>query len=70
MLDQRDFTGKAALHHAVADVEERHQVVQTLLAAKAEVSHRPHNKTMFEQLILCHAPLVGGAIVPKQPPRR
>ncbi len=40
MLDQRDFTGKAALHHAVADVEERHQVVQTLLAAKAQVTRR------------------------------
>ena len=37
MLDQRDFTGKAALHHAVTDMEERHQVVQTLLAAKAQV---------------------------------
>lgn len=37
MLDQRDFTGKAALHHAVADMEERHKVVQALLAAKAQV---------------------------------
>lgn len=37
MLDQRDFSGKAALHHAVADTEERHQVVQTLLAAKSQV---------------------------------
>eukprot|EP00752_Nemacystus_decipiens_P010771 g9583.t2 len=40
MLDKRDFTGKAALHHAVADVEERHEVVQKLLAAKAEVNIR------------------------------
>lgn len=39
MLDQRDFTGKAALHHAVADMEERHRVVQALLAAKAQVKH-------------------------------
>lgn len=38
MLDQRDFTGRAALHHAVADMEERHQVVQSLLAAKAQVT--------------------------------
>lgn len=38
MLDQRDFTGKAALHHAVADMEERHSVVQALLAAKAQVT--------------------------------
>lgn len=38
MLDQRDFTGKAALHHAVADMEERHGVVQALLAAKAQVT--------------------------------
>lgn len=37
MLDQRDVTGRAALHHAVADPEERHQIVQTLLAAKAQV---------------------------------
>lgn len=37
MLDRRDFTGKAALHHAVADMEERHQIVQALLAAKAQV---------------------------------
>ena len=37
MLDQRDFTGKAALHHAVADIEERHRVLQSLLAAKAQV---------------------------------
>lgn len=37
MLDQRDFTGKAALHHAVADMEERHKVLQSLLAAKAQV---------------------------------
>lgn len=41
MLDQRDFTGKAALHHAVADMEERHQVLQTLLAAKAQVNATP-----------------------------
>lgn len=39
MLDQRDYTGKAALHHAVADMEERHTVVQALLAAKAQVMH-------------------------------
>ena len=38
MLDQRDFTGKAALHHAVADMEARHSVVQALLAAKAQVT--------------------------------
>lgn len=38
MLDQRDFTGKAALHHAVADMEERHKVLQALLAAKAQVN--------------------------------
>lgn len=37
MLNQRDFTGKAALHHAVADMEERHKVLQSLLAAKAQV---------------------------------
>lgn len=37
MLDQRDVTGKAALHHAVADTEERHTIVSTLLAAKAKV---------------------------------
>lgn len=48
MLDQRDFTGKAALHHAVTDMEERHQVLQALLAAKAQVQecrlndHGPH----------------------------
>ncbi|CAN0153274.1 unnamed protein product, partial [Pylaiella littoralis] len=38
MLDQRDVTGKAALHHAVADTEERHKIVSTLLAAKAKVN--------------------------------
>lgn len=38
MLDQRDVTGRAALHHAVADPEERHQTVETLLAAKAQVN--------------------------------
>lgn len=37
MLDQRDFTGKAALHHAVTDIEERHKVLRSLLAAKAQV---------------------------------
>lgn len=42
MLDQRDFTGKAALHHAVADMEERHTVVQALLAAKAQVTQTMH----------------------------
>ncbi|CAM9303796.1 unnamed protein product, partial [Ectocarpus sp. 12 AP-2014] len=40
MLDQRDFSGKAALHHAVADTEERHHVVQNLLAAKSQVNIR------------------------------
>lgn len=37
MLDRRDYTGKAVLHHAVADIEERHHVLQALLAAKAQV---------------------------------
>ncbi|CAM9652718.1 unnamed protein product [Ascophyllum nodosum] len=40
MLDQRDLTGKAALHHAVTDMEERHRVLQALLAAKAQVNIR------------------------------
>lgn len=40
MLDQRDYTGRAALHHAVADIEERHQVLRALLSAKAEVNIR------------------------------
>lgn len=38
MLDQRDYTGRAALHHAVAEMDERHLVVKHLLASKAQVS--------------------------------
>ncbi|CAM9253102.1 unnamed protein product, partial [Discosporangium mesarthrocarpum] len=44
MLDQRDFTGKAALHHAVADIEERKDIVQSLLQAKAQVNIRDDDK--------------------------
>lgn len=56
MLDQRDFTGKAALHHAVADMEERHRVVQALLAAKAQVT-QPHKwvRGLYRVLVVLHA---------------
>ncbi|CAM9167310.1 unnamed protein product [Choristocarpus tenellus] len=44
MLDQRDYKGTAALHHAVADMEERKDIVQSLLQAKAQVNIRDANK--------------------------
>jgi ankyrin repeat protein len=40
MLDTRDVTGRAAIHHAVADLEERFDIVQSLLQAKARVGIR------------------------------
>ncbi|CAM9246685.1 unnamed protein product, partial [Chrysoparadoxa australica] len=40
VLDIKDVTGKAALHHACADVEERLSVVTSLLQAKAQVNIR------------------------------
>lgn len=39
-IDERDNQGRAALHHAVADKEERLNVVKQLLQAKAQVNVR------------------------------
>ena len=38
MIDFKDYDGKAALHYAVDDVEERSSVVDSLLRAKALVN--------------------------------
>ena len=40
VIDERDNLGRAALHHAVADIEERLNLVKQLLQAKAQVNIR------------------------------